>query len=124
MQGPATLTQEIAWVGMLVSYTRERGLKQGVAETFDGKHPCRLCCMAKRLREEKPREHPGDSDSRERRLRQMWPDMLPVALIGLPRVRAKDLVVETPAGGGVADGRNMDAPEPPPPRPVARPCFC
>jgi hypothetical protein len=33
----------LAWVGMVVSYSRDALLKEALAKVFDGKHPCRLC---------------------------------------------------------------------------------
>ncbi|MCB1208510.1 MAG: hypothetical protein KDK97_04235 [Verrucomicrobiales bacterium] len=36
--------QSAAWVGMLVTYTAKSGsVSQAVADTFDGRHPCKLC---------------------------------------------------------------------------------
>ena len=35
--------QSAAWVGMVVTYSQETTLLQGVAMTFDGEHPCRWC---------------------------------------------------------------------------------
>jgi hypothetical protein len=32
-----------AWVGMLVQYSQQVGLKAGLAQTFDGAHPCPVC---------------------------------------------------------------------------------
>ena len=36
--------QTVAWTRMVVDYTRDSGsLRQGLANTFDGAHPCELC---------------------------------------------------------------------------------
>ncbi|MDB6073625.1 MAG: hypothetical protein JWO89_1265 [Verrucomicrobiaceae bacterium] len=36
--------QSAAWVGMAVRYSMETGsVSKGLAETFDGEHPCALC---------------------------------------------------------------------------------
>ena len=35
--------QTVAWMGMVVSYSEHAPLKQALACTFDGKHPCCLC---------------------------------------------------------------------------------
>ena len=36
--------QSAAWVGMAVAYSVEKGsLTEGLSDTFDGNHPCRLC---------------------------------------------------------------------------------
>jgi hypothetical protein len=35
--------QSVAWAGMVVTYSRATTLKEGIAKTFDGQHPCKLC---------------------------------------------------------------------------------
>lgn len=35
--------QAIAWARMLVDYSAQRGLLDGVRTTFDGRHPCAMC---------------------------------------------------------------------------------
>jgi hypothetical protein len=35
--------QTVAWTGMLIRYSSEGGVRQGLAQTFDGEHPCPLC---------------------------------------------------------------------------------
>ena len=37
--------QSVAWCGMAISYSQSSSLKDGLAKTFDGKHPCKLCRM-------------------------------------------------------------------------------
>ena len=32
-----------AWIGMVVQYSQQVGLKAGLAQTFDGEHPCSVC---------------------------------------------------------------------------------
>jgi hypothetical protein len=32
-----------AWIGMIVQYSQQGGLKSGLAQTFDGEHPCPVC---------------------------------------------------------------------------------
>ena len=32
-----------AWAGMIVQYSRQVGLKAGLAQAFDGEHPCPIC---------------------------------------------------------------------------------
>ena len=44
--------QSVAWAGMVVSYSLEKGsLGQGMADTFDGQHACPLCKLAKQTSE-------------------------------------------------------------------------
>jgi len=35
--------QSVAWVGMVVSYSKDASLTEALVKTFDGKHPCALC---------------------------------------------------------------------------------
>jgi hypothetical protein len=35
--------QSVAWVGMAISYSQDAPLKEALAKTIDGKHPCPLC---------------------------------------------------------------------------------
>jgi hypothetical protein len=37
------ILQSVAWMGMLVSYSRDVGVQEAITRTFDGKHPCKLC---------------------------------------------------------------------------------
>ncbi len=32
-----------AWIGMVVQYSQEVGLKTALGQTFDGEHPCSVC---------------------------------------------------------------------------------
>jgi hypothetical protein len=32
-----------AWIGMVVQYSQEVGLKTALGQTFDGQHPCSVC---------------------------------------------------------------------------------
>jgi hypothetical protein len=41
--GHWALLQTSAWVGMIVQYSQRDGLKAGLAQTFDGEHPCSVC---------------------------------------------------------------------------------
>ena len=35
--------QSIAWVGMLIDYSRSGSIASAIEKTFDGRHPCPLC---------------------------------------------------------------------------------
>ena len=41
--GHWAVLQTTAWMGMLVQYSQQAGLKAGLAQTFDGEHPCAVC---------------------------------------------------------------------------------
>ena len=40
--------QAVAWTGMLVNYSQDRTLSEAATMTFDGEHPCGLCCAIKK----------------------------------------------------------------------------
>ncbi len=49
--------QSVAWVTMVVDFSKEASLSVAVSKTFDGKHPCQLCQLVKRGKQsEKKRE--------------------------------------------------------------------
>lgn len=50
-QAPLWVMQTAAWSRMLVSYSSEAGLVEGVARTFDGEHPCPWCVRIQAARE-------------------------------------------------------------------------
>lgn len=43
-----TVLQSAAWVGMVVSYSRDGSVLDAFQKTFDGKHPCPLCKLVAR----------------------------------------------------------------------------
>ena len=51
--GHWALLQTSAWVGMIVQYSQQSGLKAGITQTFDGEHPCSVC---KAIQDSKKRE--------------------------------------------------------------------
>jgi hypothetical protein len=42
--------QLVAWAGMLVRYSQDRSLGEAAEMTFDGDHPCPLCCAIKKAK--------------------------------------------------------------------------
>jgi hypothetical protein len=50
--------QSVAWVGMMVSYSRGESMGRALIKTFDGTHPCSLCEVVKK----------GHGDERKRDL--------------------------------------------------------
>lgn len=48
--------QTVAWTGMIVAYTQEAGVRQGLAMTFDGAHPCPLCKAIEKGRTEEQQD--------------------------------------------------------------------
>jgi hypothetical protein len=41
--GHWAVLQTSAWMGMIVQYSQQAGFEAGIAQTFDGEHPCPVC---------------------------------------------------------------------------------
>ncbi|WP_353568376.1 hypothetical protein [Haloferula sargassicola] len=65
--GPAALVQGIAWASMLVNYSAQDGLAQGVKDTFSGEKPCALCLKAAAM-EKQQSDSPAAPEKQDRRL--------------------------------------------------------
>lgn len=115
LQGPAMLTQEIAWAGMLASYTRDRGLVRGVAETFDGEHPCGMCAKAAEMRRQEQPEKPAEKPLPARRTSLAWAEMISSELLKMPVIAGCDVAVSAIQWTAHNGGRGVEAPVPPPP---------
>jgi hypothetical protein len=99
------ILQSVAWVGMLINYSRAGSLKDAVCKTFDGQHPCPLC---KLVRAAKAGERKPDAQSPVKQIdlfaaptAQFDFPPLPASSFPMPRVTAS----------------RRDAPLLPPPRP-------
>ncbi|MBU6399177.1 MAG: hypothetical protein KGS61_02570 [Verrucomicrobia bacterium] len=44
------MLQLVAWTGMVIDYARTAPLEVALVKTFDGKHPCKLCCLIAKAR--------------------------------------------------------------------------
>ncbi len=55
---PWALLQSVAWVSMVVNYSRNASLAQAISQTFDGKHPCKLCRLIKQGQAQEREQHP------------------------------------------------------------------
>lgn len=118
MQGPALLVQEVAWAKMLVSYTSERGLVRGVVETFDGKHPCKMCAKAEEFRKNEGKGDPLDRPQQKENIRLMWGEMLDANRLVLPDDCGTDCLTLPASAPHDAPGRGKETPVVPPPERV------
>jgi len=116
MQGPATLVQEVAWAQMLVNYTLQKGLIRGVVETFDGKHPCKMCAKAAELRESDSKSDPKNQPKQTRSIHLAWGDMVGTPMLVIPDDPGTDASLQAAAPPYDKPGRDEDAPLVPPPR--------
>jgi hypothetical protein len=48
--------QSVAWVTMVIDYSKDAPISVAVSKTFDGKHPCHLCHMVKRGQESEKKQ--------------------------------------------------------------------
>lgn len=119
LQGPAMLTQELAWAGMLVTYTQDRGLARGVAETFDGNHPCSMCLKASKLKEDEGGGNPSENRrDHSKRVCLAWVAVVQPAWLRWRNLSPVDILVAVPLGPLAASGRGRDVPVTPPPERV------
>lgn len=57
--------QSVAWMGMIVTYSRDASFAEAVIKTFDGKHPCGLCdAIQKSCNEEKKQDQQAKTGSK------------------------------------------------------------
>jgi hypothetical protein len=97
--------QSVAWVGMVVSYSQEAPLKEALAKTFDGKHPC---CLCKAIVAGKKSEKKSDTPLPLKKFEGLRPAVAAVVFppASFPRVQAQEAFFET----------RSHAPLTPPPR--------
>ena len=48
-----------AWMGMIVAYSRDGDVSTAISNTFDGKHPCALCCAVQDGRKQEEKKAPA-----------------------------------------------------------------
>ena len=44
--------QSVAWTRMLADFSRQDSLSTAISKTFDGEHPCPMCCKIKAVRQQ------------------------------------------------------------------------
>lgn len=104
--------QVIAWGKMAIDYTAEKGLAQGLEETFDAEHGCQMC---KRIWEEHEKEKQNQSGVTQI---EQWIKIFPISdwHVVIP-VRAFTEVPKAQFAGPYAlKSQWSSAPEAPPPR--------
>jgi hypothetical protein len=52
MNGHFAMIQTFAWGNMLWTYSNESSLSEAIEKTFDGEHPCHLCKLVKKSKNE------------------------------------------------------------------------
>lgn len=76
---PWAALQSVAWIGMAVTYTVEKGsVLEGLSDTFDGEHPCPLCHAVSSGQEKEKKQQQDNGISLKKKL-----EMLPVSHLQL-----------------------------------------
>lgn len=116
MQGPAMLVQEVAWAKMLFSYTQKNGLARGVVETFDGRHPCKMCVKAEELRKNEDKGDPQNHPQEKQPVRFTWGEMNVASWFVVPIDPGTDCLTLFAINPARMCGRGKDSPVLPPPK--------
>jgi hypothetical protein len=56
--GHWAVLQTTAWVGMVIQYSQHDGIASGLAQTFDGAHPCSMCRAIKAASNQEQKKAP------------------------------------------------------------------
>ena len=68
-----SLLQSVAWIGMIVDYSRDASIGKALEKTFDGQHPCCLCKMIQKGRDaEKKQDQQQTKSSLKLNLGLVW----------------------------------------------------
>ncbi len=111
--GHLGVAQLVAWAGMLRDYTAEKGLAQGVKETFDAEHPCAMCSKIAEAKQQDERKNPLPPERAEKISK--WATMQAAAAVPAPAWNHKASPAEFAEPAGQAHARRA-APLVPPPR--------
>lgn len=103
---------------MLVSYTRQRGLVRGVVETFDGKHPCKMCAKAAELRKNEGKGDPLNRPQEKKPIRFAWGEMVNPHHLVVTGDSGIDCLKLPASAKPDTTGRAKDSPVVPPPERV------
>lgn len=103
-----------AWGKMIVDYSAENGLVEGVKQTFDGEHPCELCNSIATAKKDdsNSQELPWKSEIKKLELK----NMLTAQCLAASKPRADDYVLPRHASPESFPSLFRMSPETPPPR--------
>ncbi len=104
------IAQSIAWAQMAVTYSKQSTLTQGLSETFDGKHPCKVCHEIQRGRDRESSEK--QTAARVEIKFETYP--IPATTPLLSRLPAGYLSKALPGSYGTVDSWSQSPPVPPP----------
>lgn len=114
--GDVAMLQVVAWTGMLVTRTAERGVAAAVESTFEGDEPCPLCKAVKAVQQSDQKEdQPANPESLITKLKLK--DMVRTDdLAALPPAHVPDRSPAPAMSDAKRGPARSDAPPVPPPR--------
>jgi hypothetical protein len=59
-----SVLQSVAWVGMLINYSRSDSFAEAVTKTFDGNHPCKLCKVVEEGRQAEKKQEATKTETK------------------------------------------------------------
>ncbi|HUS33785.1 MAG TPA: hypothetical protein VM680_00390 [Verrucomicrobiae bacterium] len=98
--------QSVAWVSMVIDYSKDAPISVAVSKTFDGKHPCNLCKIVR---------HGQETEKKQDAIKiKTKPDVwMAAGAIALPNA---DLIREPFPSIALLSGSRGESPPVPPPR--------
>lgn len=91
--GHLGVAQMVAWVKMIHDYSSEKGLVEGVKETFDGEHPCAMCREIAEAKQEEQKQTPLPLEKTQGVSLSKWLALLPTLEIPEAPAGACDAVI-------------------------------
>lgn len=79
--------QSVAWVTMIVDFSRDASLVEAVGKTFDGEHPCSLCKAVASGQEEERERQSTLADPLAKLVAVLAAEVLAVSLPSVDEVR-------------------------------------
>ena len=113
--GPLGLMQGVAWVGMTISYSSQDGIVEGLKKTFDGEHPCALCCAIAKVKSAEKNEKPVPSAPQLKELK-LGKDLSLMNTVHLPAYAERELFTTPRHPNAIFTGAGLSSPPVPPPR--------
>ncbi len=94
----------VAWVGMFVENQRSGSLVEALEKTFDGQHPCALCCVIEKGQQDEGEKRPVELVSKV--------NAVLAPLVELPPLASVPVVY--PERAEVPSSLRLPLPSPPP----------
>lgn len=113
--GPLGLMQGVAWVGMTISYSSQDGIVEGLKKTFDGEHPCALCCAIAKVKSSEKNEKPAPTAPSMKELK-LGKDLSLMNTVHLPELARRELFTTPRHPHVILTGAGQLSPPVPPPR--------